>query len=192
LTRARKQGQGGGVTSTEDFTKTWRYKLGLFLIVVGHLVIAGALVLPLLGASAAVVGAAVLSGELMSMASIVFLGKDGFLAIKKKVFGFLKRGFTAEVGPARHYLGLVLFFLNGLTLYIMMVYAWTSFSAVTPEDPLPIVWGLDFRQQEKLVFGLFLTGEIAFLVSIYVLGADWWERFRALIVYRRAPARADD
>lgn len=170
----------------KDFTKTWRYKLGLFLIVAGHLVLAAGLVLPLLGAGAAVVGAAIAGGEAMSLASIAFLGKDGFLAIKKKVFGFLKQGYTTEVGRTRHYLGLVLFFLNGLTLYIMMVYAWTSFNAVTPDDPLPVVWGLDFEQQRSLVFGLFFTGEIAFLVSIYVLGANWWERFRALIVWRES------
>jgi hypothetical protein len=175
------------VNASEDFTTTWRYKLGLFLIVGGHLVIAAALILPFVGAGAAFVGATVVCGEAMSMLSIVFLGKDGFVAIKQKVFGFLKKGYTAEVGRVRHYVGLVLFFLNGLTLYIMMVYAWTSFEAVTPDDPLPVVWGLDFEQQRSLVFGLFLTGEIAFLVSIYVLGADWWERFRELMVWRASP-----
>ena len=175
-----------------DFTKTWRYKLGLFLIIGGHVVIGAGLALPFVGVSAAAVGAAIVAGEAMSLSSIVFLGKNGFLAIKKKVFGFLKQGYTAPVGPTRHYLGLVLFFLNGLTLYIMMVYAWTSFEAVTPEDPLPIVWGLDFAQQRKLVFGLFFTGEIGFLLSIYVLGADWWQRFRDLIVWQSDPAATND
>ena len=177
-----------GVENSEDFTGTWRYKLGLILIVLGHALIAVALVLPTLGVSAAVVGAAIVGGEAMSMASIVFLGKDGFLAIKKKVFGFFKRAYTAPVGPRRHYLGIALFFMNGLTLYVMMVYAWTSFAAVTPEDPLPIVWGLDFEQQRLLVFGLFLAGEISFLMSIYDLGADWWDRCRDLIVWRPASA----
>ena len=168
---------------TEDFTTTWRYKLGLFLIIGGHAVIGVGLVLPFVGVSAAFVGAAIVTGEAMSMLSIVFLGKDGFVAIKKKVFRFFKKGYTAPVGVGRHYLGLVLFFMNGLTLYIMMVYAWTSFEAVTPADPLPVVWGLDFEQQRTLVFGLFFTGEISFLLSIYVLGADWWQRFRDLIVW---------
>ena len=32
------------------------------------------------------------------------------------------------------------------------------------------------------MFGLFLAGEIAFLVSLYVLGADWREKFRHIFV----------
>ena len=33
-----------------------------------------------------------------------------------------------------------------------------------------------------MVFRLFFIGEVSFLLAIYVLGADSWNRFRALIV----------
>jgi hypothetical protein len=46
----------------KDFTRTWRYKVGLFMIIAGHLVLLLAFVLPFLGVSAAFVGAAVMGG----------------------------------------------------------------------------------------------------------------------------------
>ena len=66
----------------------------------------------------------------------------------------------------------------------MMVYAWESFAAATPEGPAPSVWGLDVEQQGSLVFWLFLTGEISFLIGIYVMGADWWGKFRRIFVWQ--------
>ena len=41
----------------EDFTRTWRYKVGLFMIIVGNGVIVLGLFLPALGFGASVVGA---------------------------------------------------------------------------------------------------------------------------------------
>jgi hypothetical protein len=64
-----------------------------------------------------------------------------------------------------------------------MFYAWTAFDVITPENPMPAIWGLDFAQQGTLVFWLFLIGESSFLVAIYVLGADWWGKFRRIFVW---------
>ena len=166
------------------FEKTWRYKIGLFMIVVGNGgILLAVSVLPFLGLSAAVIGAIVVGGEVVSLASIVFLGKEGFKAIKAKLFGAVKAGYTAPVGRARHYAGIALLFTNVLTTYATMLYAWTAFEASTARRPMPEIWGLDFTQQGTLVLWLFLIGEISFLVAIYVLGAEWWGRFRDLIVW---------
>jgi hypothetical protein len=184
---------GGLMTTSEnqstekpagDFTRTWRYKIGLTMIIAGNATILFALVLPLLGVGAGTVGAMVLGGELVSMASIVFLGIEGFKAIKAKAFAFIKAGYAAPVGPIRHYIGIVLLCTNVLTTYITILYAWTAFKATTPENPMPVIWGLEFAQQESLVIWLFLIGEISFLISIYVLGADWWEKFRNIFVWK--------
>lgn len=74
---------GNQSTATPDtaFTKTWRYKVGLTMIIVGNLGILFALVMPALGVGAGAVGALVVGGEVVSLASIVFLGKEGFKAI---------------------------------------------------------------------------------------------------------------
>ena len=167
----------------KDFTGTWRYKVGLFMIIAGNLVILVALVLPLLGVGAGIVGTMVLAGEIVSLGSIAFLGKEGFKAIKAKAFAFVKAGYAARVGRVRHYFGIVLLCTNVLTTFILMLYAWTAFDATTPENPMPAIWGLDFAQQASLVFWLFLIGEIPFLVAIYVLGADWWGKFRRIFVW---------
>jgi len=166
-----------------DFTKTWRYKIGLTMIVVGNLGILLALAMPALGAGASIVGAMVLGGELVSLASIIFLGKTGFKAIKSKFVGVVKASYTGPVGKTRHSIGIALLCTNLLTTFILALYAWDSFAAATPKGPHPIVWGLDLAQQATMVEWLFLIGEISFLIAIYVLGAAWWGRFRRIFVW---------
>ena len=86
---------------SEDFTGSWRYRFGLGLFIFGHVILVLGLFSPMLGLGAGVAGAMVLGGELVGLASIAFLGKEGFKAIKAKVFGFLKAGYAARVGPTR-------------------------------------------------------------------------------------------
>ena len=38
----------------------------------------------------------------------------------------------------------------------------------------------------SLVFWLFLIGEVSFLIGIYVLGAEWWGKFRRIFVWEAA------
>lgn len=169
--------------SSDNFTGTWRYKAGLFMIIIGNLGIVLALAMPALGAGAGIVGAMVVGGEVISLASIAFLGKAGFMAIKSKFTGFVKSTYTGPIGKGRHYFGITLLCVHVVTLYTLMLYAWDSFSMATQKIPNPVVWGLDISQQANMVEWLFLSGEISFLVAIYVLGAEWWEKFRRVFVY---------
>ncbi len=172
-----------------DFAKTWRYKLGLSLFILGQVALVAGILLPVLklapGGHSGLVGVLIVGGELVSLSSIVFLGKEGFKALKSKIFGFFKKDYAAPVGPVRHYLGIVLLLTNVVTTYTLMAYAWVSFDRATAETPVPAVWGFDFAQQGSLVLWLFLIGELSFLLAIYVLGADWWGRFRDIFVYHK-------
>lgn len=85
----------------EDFTRTCRYKVGLGMIIVGHGILLSGLLLPLLGVGTSIVGAAVLGGEVVCLASIAFLGKEGFKAIKSKAFALVKAEYAARVGAGR-------------------------------------------------------------------------------------------
>ena len=171
-------------TPAADFTKTWRYKVGLFMIIVGNLGIVGAVLLGgALGLGAATIGAIVVGGEVVSLASIVFLGKEGFKAIKSKFVGAVKASYTAPVGQTRHRIGIVLLLANIVTTYVMMIYAWDAFAIATAEGVAAPVWGLNLEDQGDLVFTLFLIGEISFLIAIYTLGADWWGKFRRIFVW---------
>ena len=128
----------------------------------------------------------VVGGEIVSLASIVFLGKEGFKAIKSKFFAFVKSSYTGPVGPKRHYIGITLLATNVVIHYIVLLYLWDAFGAATATGPPPVIWGLDFSQQESLISWLYLVCEISFLVSIYVLGADWWGKFRNMVVWEAA------
>lgn len=169
-------------TTTDDFTRTWRYKIGLTLIIGGNLGIVVGVLLGFFRVGAATIGALVVGGEIVSLASIVFLGKEGFLAIKSRVVGFVKATYTSPVGQTRHYLGIALLLTNIVTTYVMMIYAWDAFEAAS-EVATARVWGLDIEQQGSLVLWLFMIGEMSFLIAIYVLGADWWGKFRRIFVW---------
>ena len=169
-----------------DFTKTWRYKLGFTMIVVGNLGILLGMVLSAFGAGASTVGALVVGGEIVSLASIIFLGKAGFKAIKSKFVGAVKASYTEPVGKGRHYLGIALLWANMVATYILVVYGWASFDFLMAGNLQFEFAGLDLAQQKTLAFWIFFIGEISFLVGIYMLGAEWWGKFRRIFVWGEA------
>jgi hypothetical protein len=172
-----------GQITEKDFTTTWRYKAGLALIIVGNGILIVGILMPALGAGAGTVGTLVIGGEIISLASIVFLGKEGFKAIKNKALGFVKSTYTGSVGPTRHYIGISFLCINVVIHYIVALYLWDAFGASTATTTAPVVWGLGFDQQESMVAWLFLVAEITFLSGIYILGGDWWEKFRNMIIW---------
>jgi hypothetical protein len=167
----------------QDFTKTWRYKVGLFLIIVSNLDILVGVLLGFVGVGATTIGAILVGGEILTLVSIVLLGKEGFKAVKNKVAVFARSTYTAPVGKTRHYIGIALLLTNVVTTYLMMLYAWDAFDAAVAEGPTAAVWGLDIEQQGSLVLHLFMIGELSFLIGIYVMGADWWGKFRRIFVW---------
>ena len=173
-------------TPAADFTKTWRYKLGFTMIVVGNLGILLGMVLSAFGAGASTVGALVVGGEIVSLASIIFLGKAGFKAIKSKFVGAVKASYTKPVGKGRHYLGIALLWANMVATYILVVYGWTSFDYLIAGNLQFEFAGLDLTEQKTLAFWIFFIGEISFLVGIYMLGAEWWGKFRRIFVWGEA------
>ena len=171
-------------TADQDFTKTWRYKLGFVMIVVGNVGVLAAMPVGLaLGFGVATIGAIVVVSEVLATASIVVLGLEGFKAIKNKIVRAAKSSYTAPVSRTRHRIGIALLLTKVVTTYTMMIYAWDAFAAAKSGGLAAAVWGLDIAQQGDLVFNLFLIGEISFLLAIYVLGADWWGKFRRIFVW---------
>ena len=148
----------------------WRVKAG-FVIFVASLAWPVLLpLLPLLGASGATVaaftGVMVVAAELMLLGGAAIAGKDGFAFIKSRIFGFLRSfGPPDTVGRTRYTLGLVLFAMP-------LLFGWAApyFGHHIP--------GFD---EHPLAFAI--TGDVLLLISLFVLGGDFWDRLRALFVH---------
>ncbi|MGB2957680.1 MAG: hypothetical protein WBD30_02220 [Bacteroidota bacterium] len=105
--------------------------------------------------------------ELAILAAVTILGKSGYEYLKGLILRFLKRHVVPrEVSPTRYCIGLVLFLI-------------------------PILWGWASPYLEHLFGGLeanrlwyAAAGDFLLIVSLLILGGDFWEKLRALFVYR--------
>ena len=148
----------------------WRVKAGFlfFAASLGWPVLLP--ILPLLGASGATVAAfgaiMAVAAEIMLLAGAALAGKEGFALIKSRVLGALKTlGPPKGVSRARYRMGLVLF-----TLPLLFGWASPYLGANIP--------GLD---EHPLAFAV--VGDGMLLLSLVVLGGDFWDKLRALFVH---------
>lgn len=149
----------------------WRFRTGIFFFVFGWVC---PLFIPLVTASSLPAGwKTTLSGlllvggpEVFSFAAIFFLGKSGFNYIKSKVMVFLKRyGVPREVSRTRYRFGLAI---------LILLTVWGYFIYYAP-DLIP------GYKENRLVINL--IADFIFVASFFVLGGDFWDKFRALFIY---------
>ena len=149
----------------------WRFRIGIFFFVFGWVC---PLFIPLVTASnlstawKTTISGLLLVGapELFGFAAIFFLGKSGFNYIKFKIMTFLKRyGAPREVSRARYRFGLVILIL--LTIFGSFIYY--------APDLIP------GYTENRLAMNL--IAELLFVASFFILGGDFWDKFRALFIY---------
>jgi hypothetical protein len=154
----------------------WRFRVGLIFFVLGWLC---PLLIPLVTRSDLPVETkTLLTGffllglpEIFSVISIVILGKSGFEYIKSKAFAFLKRVVPrGQVSRTRYRVGLFM-------LLPHVIYAYLTFYA-----PDSIPGYADARISMNLI------ADFLFLITLFVLGGDFWDKVRALFIY---DAKAD-
>ena len=148
----------------------WRLKLGVALF--GLSIVLPVLGVPLVAAmglsdaTVATISGVLLGGaEVLGIVAVAVMGKTGYAYIKNRVFGFLKQyGPPAEVSRARYTIGLVMF---AVTIF---------FGWVTPyvTDLIPGYLGKEF------IYGI--IGDLVLLISLFVLGGDFWDKLRALFI----------
>ena len=149
----------------------WRLKLGgaLFaLSIFGPPVLLP--VVALMGLSVAMtatVSSAILVGaEVLIVAAVAVMGKPGYAYIKDRLFGFLRRyGPPKEVGRARYTIGIVMF---AVPLFIGWLAPYAG--AIIP----------GYHGNE---ITLAILGDLMLLVSLFVLGGDFWDKVRALFFH---------
>ena len=135
--------------------------------------------IPLLGLSKSV--SAAFSGvvffgfpSLFTFAAIAVLGRDGFNYLKARAFALFKRyAPTDPISRTQHRIGVALFLIP---LSIAWVTPYIAHLVPTVGD-----------QEIKIA----VVGDVILLISLLVLGGDFWEKLRRLFIYEPAPDQAD-
>ena len=148
--------------------KNWKFYLGMTCFVLPLI----GLLIPFVGLPTGVT--VVLSGflmlggpEIMIVLAVLFLGRPVFNLIKEKIFQFFRRkGSPKPVSRFRYYLGLVIFF-GSVTPFYMSGYG--------PE------W---LPQDETHRLYLFIGSDLAFVLSFFILGGVFWEKFKRLFIWK--------
>jgi len=108
--------------------------------------------------------------ELAIMLSIVIMGKAGFAFIKSKIGGFFKQyGPPDTVSKTRYTIGLVMFL-------IPFVIGW-----LLPYFEHLIPWYTNYH------LWINISGDVLLIISLFVLGGDFWEKLRSLFIYNQNP-----
>lgn len=115
----------------------------------------------------AIIGLLAVGGpEIVAIAAIALLGKEAFELITSKILALLSRlAPRGSVSKTRYTLGLVLFLITFIPTYIM-----GYFPHLLP-DATPA----------RLYVSI--SADLLFVVSLFVLGGDFWDKMRSLFVY---------
>jgi hypothetical protein len=154
-----------------EMPRGWRFQLGVICVAAAfgvHLItIVAAAVGASAGTVATIAGANLAANKILLLATVGLLGKSGFNYLKSVVLGALGRYAPAQtVSPTRYRVGLVLFALP-------ILFGWLS-PYLTGRIPELVT--------EAVAFGI--AGDLMLLVSLLVLGGDFWDKLRALFIYR--------
>ncbi len=162
-----------------------RYRLGLIVFIIGNLLAASGLILPALGLAhgnlVGLIAVLMASGEVVSLASIFLLGKEGFKELKHRLFSVLKRTPPGErISLRRHRVASALLVFHVFAQVAALSLPITAHYGSASQGSFPEVLGLGRDEQLRWFIGLLATAEVLFFAGIYTFGADWWGRFRAL------------
>ena len=178
---------------SESDGRGWRYRLGMSLFFGAFpIFFAIPIIVPSLGlsagAAAAATGGGLVAVEILWLASIPLLGKEGFLEVKRRAFGWLKLP-AGPVGRRRHRIGVGLLIACVAidVLAQMVVVGGHAYLAGEGNEVRPI-GGLSFDQQARLYVGLQLATGAGVVVSLFVLGGDFWERLKRAFEWHAAGA----
>ena len=150
----------------------WRFRIGLALFVLSFL---SPLAIPLVTllslplAWKVTVSGFLLVGvpEVLALLAVAFLGKAGFSYLKGKFFAIFKKyALPREVSRRRYRLGVVMFIVPPLLGWVGAYVA----------HLIPAY--VEHR------FAVNFAGDLIWLSSLFVLGSDFWDKVRALFIYR--------
>lgn len=173
LTReiCRGNDMGEKITNAEIPVLGWPLKLGAGMFVFSILLpFAGVPLVTALDLSKSLTtslsGAFLIGGELFGLMAVAVMGKSGYAYIKNQVFGFLKKyGPPGKVSRLRYTIGLIM-------LSIPILFGWLSpycADLIPGFVSAPVYWAV--------------SGDLLFLMSLFVLGGEFWDKIRSLFVH---------
>ncbi len=125
-----------------------------------------------------VLGVFWISAPLMKIGSIAILGKASYAWINYKMHYFYhKVAKPHQITPLRYNIGLVMFVLPFLPNYMI------SF--------MPHLIPISMTTRYIII----IASDVMFLASLFVLGGDFWDKLRALFIYKakaRFPEEAEN
>ncbi len=113
--------------------------------------------------------------ELFMLIAVGILGKQGFQYLKKSIFSwFRKYGPPDTVSKSRYIIGLIFFSLSILSGIV-----------------LPYIWEFVPFIRNNLLY-ILITGDVLLVISLFVLGGDFWDKLRSLFVYKSRAVLIND
>jgi len=160
--------------------KNWKYYLGMTCFILSFVFPLIGFLIPFLGLPLALM--AFLTGflmfggpEIMIVLAVVFLGKPVLNQIKEKFFKLFKRKKPYKpVSRFRYYLGIVIFF-GSFTPFYLNGYA----PHLLPDHE---VWRLY----------IFIGSDLVFILSFFILGGNFWEKFKKLFIWDEKKAYEEE
>lgn len=106
--------------------------------------------------------------ELAIMLAVIIMGKEGFAFLKSKIGRFMRQyGPPDTVSKTRYTLGLVMFIIPLFTGWLL------------PYFEQIISWYKTYHMWINI------SGDVLLIVSLFVLGGDFWEKLRSLFIYHQ-------
>jgi hypothetical protein len=150
--------------------KDWRFYAGLGALALSVALPLSAALVPLLGLSttsaAMLVGVLVAGGpEVMCILAVALLGKDTFNYFMQRAKSMFRQVvIDRPASRTRYYVGLAIMLVSWLPAYL---YAYFPVSLPGGYTRIYILAGMD----------------LAFVVSVFVMGGEFWEKVRRIFVY---------
>lgn len=154
--------------------KNWKYYLGMTLFIYCWIpyIVSGMLLfykIPL-GDLVGLMTIFIASSEISFAISIVLLGKTFVKMLKSKILGIFFRQKTVKpakpVGKMRHYIGVALLFLSFIPSLAVEIFLLLGY----PKTDAGHVY----------MFISLLSGYTMFIVGLFILGGDFWDRVKKL------------
>jgi hypothetical protein len=157
-----------------DLKKDWKFYTGVTFLILSCILPLIGLAIPFFDIhpviSVPVAGFLMLGGpEIMIIIAASFLGKNAYHYYRNKFLKFFKRKKPIKphvISATRYYVGLSLFFGSLIPMYL---------NGYAPQ----------IMPKNELGKYLFLvSADLVFVISFFVLGADFWEKYKSLFIWQ--------